>query len=205
MDGPIKTLSCPKCGAPVKLDSNKCDYCGIEYFVSSLSYIGEFDKDGVNKYINYYGEVLKSNPDDCEANLAIGICYLNLGINELALKHITKAVEISPAMSAGYYYRALALIKGGAVNSLAMDEIKEIEKHISAAIKLDQTKPYYYYLWAIIKYKYYYKNALRITPPTIEELIEKGNSKPKEAKETKVMFNMFERIEKDVMDLIETD
>ena len=202
MEGPIKTFSCPKCGAPIKLNSNHCDYCGIEYLVSSLSYIKEFNKDTVNKYINYYGEVLRDKPGDCEANLAVGICYLNLGINELALKYITKAVEISPSLSAGYYYRALALLKGGRVETLNLNEIKEVESHINVAIRLDNTKPYYYYFWAIIKYKYYYKNALRIIPPTIEELVEEGNSRAEDIKETKAMFNVFERIEKDIMDLI---
>jgi len=184
----IKVETCPQCGAPVKLGVKKCEYCEAEFIVTSLAYLEKFDKTGINKYINHYKQSLKDNPENGELNLAMGICYFDLGLYDLATKFFSKAIEQLPDYGDAYYYYALALIKGRKPKVLTLTEVKKIEEHLNAAIQIDNSRAKYYYLWALIKYDFYMKNGLRISPPGIEELIEEGNAKEYDRQEIDKML-----------------
>lgn len=188
MNRNIKVETCPQCGAPVKLGSNKCEYCGSEFIVTSLAYLDKFDKTGINKYINHYKQMLKNNPDDGEINCAMGICYLDLKLYDLAIKYFAKAMEQIPDYADVYYYYALALFKGRRPKVLTLSEIRKIEDYLNAAIQIDNTKSKYYYLWALIKYDFYIKNGLKVNPPTFEELITQAKSKIYEETEIRKML-----------------
>ena len=190
MNGNIKVETCPQCGAPVKVGGNKCEYCGAEFMVTSLVYLDKFDKSGINKYINYYKQLLKDNPDDGELNLAMGVCYLDLRLYDLAARHFTKAIEQIPDYSDVYYYYALALFKGRRPKVLTLTEIRKIEDYLNAAIQLDSSKSKYYYLLAVIKHDFYIKNGLKVNPPTFEELISQAKSKPYEETEIRKMLQL---------------
>jgi tetratricopeptide (TPR) repeat protein len=176
MKGNIKVETCPQCGALVKLGAKKCEYCGAEFLVTSFAYLDKFDKEGINKYVNYYKQLLKDNPDDGELNCAMGICYLDLKLYDLAIKYFAKAIEQLPDYGDAYYYYALALFKGRRPKILTLTEIRKIEEYLNAAIQIDNTKSKYYYLWALIKYDFYIKNGLKVNPPTHEELISQAKS-----------------------------
>lgn len=188
INGNIKVETCPQCGAPVKLGAKKCEYCEAEFIVNSLAYLGKFDKTGINKYVNHYKKLLKDNPGNGELNLAMGICYLDLGLYDLATKFFSKAIEQIPDYGDAYYYYALALIKGRKPKVLTLTEIKKIEEYINAAIQIDNSRSKYYYLWALIKYDFYMKNGLRMSPPNFEKLIEEGNSKDYDRQEIDKML-----------------
>jgi len=183
MSGNLKVESCPQCGAPIKLGLSKCEYCEAEFLVTSLAYLDKFDRTGINKYINHYKQLLKENPDDGELNCAMGICYLDLGLYDLATKYFAKAVEQIPDYGDSYYYYALALLKGKRPKVLSLTEIKNIEAYLNAALQIDNSKSRYYYLWALIKHDFYIKNGLRLNPPTFEDLIGEANVRPYEKKE----------------------
>jgi len=185
----IKVETCPQCGAPVKLGASRCEYCGAEFIVTSLAYLDKFDKTGINKYINYYKQKLKDNPDDGELNCAMGICYLDLGLYDLATKYFAKALEQIPDYADVYYYYALALLKGKRPKLLGLTTIRKIEDYLNAAIQIDNTKSKYYYLSALIKHDFYIKNDLSVSPPTFEELITKAGSLQYEEVEIEKMLN----------------
>lgn len=202
MNGNIKVETCPQCGAPVKLSTKKCEYCEAEFIVTSLAYLGKFDKTGINKYVNHYKQLLKDNPENGELNLAMGICYLDLGLYDLATKFFSKAIEQIPDYGDVYYYYALALIKGRKPKVLTLTEIKKIEEYINAAIQIDNSRAKYYYLWALIKYDFYMKNGLRMSPPNLEELIEQGNSKEYDRQEIDKMFQRVPVHDEEILNLI---
>jgi len=202
MGGNIKVETCPQCGAPVKVSANKCEYCESEFLVTSLAYLDKFDETGINKYINHYKNLLKENPDDGELNCAIGICYLNLRLYDLAIKYFAKAIEHLPGYGDVYYYYALALLKGRRPKVLPLTEIRKIEEYLNAAIQIDNTKSKYYYLWALIKYDFYIKNGLKVNKPTFEELISQAKSYTYEEAEIEKMLQHCPVNDQDLINLV---
>ncbi len=170
----VKVLTCPQCGAPIKAGANKCEYCGAEFFVTSLTYLNKYNKEGVNKYIRYYKDLLEDNPDNGKANCGMGVCYLDLKLYDFAIRYFTKAIEQIPSFSDLYYYYALALFKGRKPRTLTLTEVRKIEEYLNAAIQIDNTKAKYYYLLAFVKYDFYMKNGLRVNPPTFKELVDQA-------------------------------
>jgi len=202
MKGNIKVETCPQCGAPVKLGVNKCEYCGAEFLVTSLAYLDKFDKAGINKYINHFKQLLKDNPDDGELNCAMGICYLDLRLYDLASKYFAKAIEQIPDYGDAYYYYALALFKGRRPKILTLTEIRKIEEYLNAAIQIDNTKSKYYYLWALIKHDFYIKNGLKVNPPIFEELISQTDNKTYEQTEIEKMLQRVPINDQELINLV---
>lgn len=179
---------CPQCGAPASPSDRKCAYCKAEFFVTSIAYLSRFDKPAINKYINHYKQLLRADPDNGELNLAMGICYLDLGLFDLAAKYCSIALEQTPDNADAYYYCAIALLKGRKPKILTLTEIKKIEPLLVAATQLDNTKAQYFYLHALIKYDFYLKNGLRLNPPTVEELMAQASSLHVEKEEIDKLF-----------------
>lgn len=202
MEGNIKVEKCPQCGAPVKIETNKCEYCEAEFLVTSLAYLDRFDTININKYINYYKELLKKDPDNGEISCAIGICYLDLGLYDLAIKYFSKTIEQLPEYADAYYYYALALFKGRRPKVLTLFEIREIESYLKAAIQIDNTKSKYFFLLAIIKYDFYIKNGLKVNPPTFEELIREIKSKCYDEGEIKKILKHVPISDKELIDIL---
>ncbi len=176
MDKNIKVITCPQCGAPIKPGATKCEYCGAEFFVDSVSYLEKLDKDKIYRYISYYKNLIDNNLYSGEANLGIGICYLDLQLYTLAIKHLRIAVEQMPGYADGYYYYAVALFKGRKPKILTLSEIRTIERYLNAAVHLNNKSAKYFYLWAIIKYEFYIENGFRDDHPAFEELIKQAQS-----------------------------
>jgi tetratricopeptide (TPR) repeat protein len=198
----INVLTCPQCGAPVKINAGRCEYCEAEFLVTSLDYLDKFDRTGINKYVNYYKQLLKDTPDDGEVNCAMGICYLDLGLYDLATKYFTKAVEEKPDSGDTYYYYALSLLKGKRPKLLTLAEIRKVEEYLNAAIQIDDSKSKYYYLWALIKHDFYKCNGLAINSPSIEELLSEAKSRPYEDIEIKKMLQRVPIGDQQLMSLV---
>jgi len=116
----------------------------------------------VQKYVTFYKGLLRKNSDDGEAELALGICYLDLGLYDLAIKQMDGAIEQIPEQADVYYYLAVSLFKGRKPRILRLSEVKKIESLLEAACQLDDSQAKYYYLRALVKYDYYFKNAMRV-------------------------------------------
>jgi len=198
----IQSYKCPECNAPIKLDSNKCDYCNTEFIITSLAYLVNFDREKTNKYISFYKEQLEKKPNDGIIYFALSICYLDLGLADLAKKMLTKSIEFNPESSEIYFYYAVSLIEGNKIKTLTFNRINEIEKYLSAAIKLNPEKSIYYYFYALLKHEFHLKNGFRIQP-TIEFLLDKANSLTYEKKETEQLLKRLniddERIKKKII------
>jgi len=195
-------LTCPQCGAPVQKCAGRCEYCQSEFIVTSLAYLDKFDKEGTSKYVDHYKQLLKDFPDDGELCSAMGICYLSLELYDLAIRSLAKTVQEVPDNADSYYHYALALLRGKRPKLLTLAEIREVERYLNAAIKIDDTKSKYYYLWALVKHDFYRCNGLTIKAPTIEELIDEARSKSDDHAETAKMLERIEIGDQDLMNLV---
>jgi len=179
----MKVEECPQCGAPAKLNSKKCEYCKAEYIICSISSLANIDKSGVEKYINHYKGLLKSNQDDGEALLSLGVCYLKLQNYQLSQKYLEKAIELMPDVPDVYYYYALTLIKGRRLKTLSMKEVTQILENINTAIQMNDSNPNYDFLAAMVKNDYFITNGMNEPLPSCEDHLQNTNNKIKNENE----------------------
>ena len=99
--------------------------------------------------------------------MALGICYLEQGLFELASKRFEALAERVPDNPDLYYYAALALTGGKRPGLLPMAKVKKMEEYLCAARGLDPTRIHVLVFLAMIKFDYYLKNGLRVLPPTV--------------------------------------
>lgn len=182
--GNLKVEICPQCGAPAKLSLKCCGYCEADFIVTSLASLDRFDKTGIQKYLSHYRKKLAEEPESGELHLAMGICHLDLGLHDLAAKSFVRAVEAQPENADNYYYHALAIIKGRKLKLLALKEVREIENLVAAAVQLNPAKAVYRHLLLAVKYEYYLKNGLKISPPSLEEIMGEVDLCEPDAEET---------------------
>lgn len=182
--GNLKVETCPQCGAPAQLSLRRCGYCEAEFIVTSLASLDCLNKTGIQKYFSHYRKKLAEEPESGELHLAMGICYLDLNLHDLAAKSFAKAVESQPENADNYYYHALAIIKGRKLKLLTLNEVREIEIHLGAAGQLDPAKAAYRHLLLAVKYEFYLKNGLKVPPPSLEEILTEVESCEYDAEET---------------------
>src|SRR3989442_6480675 len=139
----MKVEVCPQCGAPAGASAKACAYCKAEFVITSISYLGQFDTAGVNKYLNHYKSMVRAAPEDGPSQFALGLCYLQLRLFDLAIKQFGRAVELSPEQPDVYYYYGLALIRGRRPKTLSLTEVRQIEEYVNSAMQLDGAKAKY--------------------------------------------------------------
>jgi tetratricopeptide (TPR) repeat protein len=145
---------------------------------------------GVQKYATHFTKALGEDPNDGQANLALGLCYLQLNSHELAEKQFRKVIEMSPFTSEAYFYCALAMIRGRNVRTLSLSEVQRIEELLGTARGFDPSKAHYDYLLAILKGDYYRANGLMVNAPTDIELIEEARTKQQDDNEVYRLFEL---------------
>ena len=168
--GDIKVETCPQCGAPAELRARRCGYCEAEFIVASLAALDHFDKSGIQKYVSHFRGKLVEEPENAELHFALGVCQLDLGLHEHAVKSFARGIGILPEHADGYYYLALAVIHRRKPKLLTFEEVRAIQRYLSAAIQLDDSKANYHCLLLVVKYEFYLKNGLSVPPPGIAEI-----------------------------------
>ena len=166
----MEIKECPMCSASISPSSKRCEYCKAEFFITSIAYLSSFDNSGIQKYLQHYKSLTKSNPDDPEGQLGLGLCYLLLGMYPLAMKAFENIITNSPEISQSYYYYCLSLIAGRRVKMMSLNEIRKIETYLNTAIQLDDNH-HYLVLLSIIKNDYYISNGLKEPLPSYSELL----------------------------------
>lgn len=147
---------------------------------TSFSVLGRLEIDEIRKIMNNYKTSTLNNPEDGDAYHSLALCYLQMKLYDLAIKNFKRSFELMPDPADGYYYYGLSLIRGRRPKTLSLDEVKNIEQHINAAIQLDEKQARYYLLAAILRFDYYLSNGLTAPSPSYEELLISANEKDKE-------------------------
>lgn len=160
---------CPQCGAPAQLNSNVCLYCKAEFMIKSLSGLRNIGKSSIDKYIASYKKAASKDPNNNEINAAMGMCYLKLGLYDFATKFFLKAVEDMIENPDVYFYAAVCQLKGKKAFLTPIADIRKAEEYINSALILED-KGIYHYFMAYIKYDFYERKHLNISPNYMETL-----------------------------------
>lgn len=167
----LTVKECPQCGAPLSKGSYKCAYCKAEVFISSVSYLSNYDNSQIQKYIKYYKDMIQNDAEAGKGYLGLGICYLQLSMFALAQKNLAKAIELIPENSSVYYYYCLAVVAGRRIRSMSLDEVEELESYLNTAIGMEPDNGLYLLLMMLIKHDFYVLNSFRQSKPTYQELL----------------------------------
>lgn len=169
----INAKECPQCGAPLDKNSYKCKYCKADVFISSVSYLSNYDNSQIQKYIKYYKELINQNPNEDKGYIGLGLCYLQLSMFPLAQKNLEKALELAPENSSVYYYYCLSVVAGRRIRSLSLEIVEEMVQYLNTAINMEPDNPLYLLLMMLIKYDFYSLNGFNEPEPTHEELLQR--------------------------------
>jgi tetratricopeptide (TPR) repeat protein len=163
-------LNCPGCGAGVSTADKVCKFCRRPIVISSFSSVSSMSPLELNKYASSYSKTLAGNPDNQEINGSIAMCYLKLKLYDTALATFEKAVEDNFDNPEIFFYAAVCLLKGK--KAFVCDRktvIDKIIEYLNAAIMIEPRGIYHYFL-AYIKYDYFERKCLNITPNWQETL-----------------------------------
>ena len=162
---------CPQCGAPADPSTTKCRHCKSPFVINTVSALSDFDESAISKYVSFYKKEAEKNPADDKAIMGLGICYLRLGLFDLAKTKLQKCIELVPDDGDAYYYYAVSLTGGRLLKSIPLGVIKEIEKFVETASQLNKTEAKYYLFWAMIKHGYYKTNGMSVGSPADDDLL----------------------------------
>lgn len=159
----VLNLRCAGCGAPVSTEQKHCAYCGREIIISSYGTIESLTPLELNKSLTAYRQALTENGDNSNLNFSLAMCYLRLKLYDNAISFFDKAINFDPFIADYYFYRACATLKGKTPFLLPRKEIDLTEQYILSAITTEQ-KPIYYYLYAYVRYEYFFRKCFNVRP-----------------------------------------
>lgn len=163
MSQTIVDISCPGCGFPVSTSMKECPACSKPVIITSFNSVFNMPLPQVNKYANTYRKALQENPDDQNLNTSIAMCYLKLKMYDKADEAFEKAIEENFDNSETFYYAAVSLLAGKIAFSATRPKINRILELLNAATMIEPRGIYYYFM-AYIKYDYFSRKYLNVSP-----------------------------------------
>jgi len=106
---------------------------------------------------------LADNPDNDALNMSVAMCYLKLKLYDKALPAFEKAIEDNFDNSETFFYAAISLLKGKKAFVCPRKDIDKIVEYLNAAIMIEGRGIYHYFL-AYIKYDFFERKYLNISP-----------------------------------------
>lgn len=162
----IVNLTCPRCGAAVSTEQNNCDYCHSPIVIENLNSLDNLD---LKAYVKTYTDILRDNKADENITSSLAMCYLKMKLYDKAIKHFDTILDSEIDNADVYFYYAIALLKGKKPFLTPLADIKKIIELLNTGIMLNAKGIYYYFL-AYIKYDFYYRKFLNISPSYTDEV-----------------------------------
>ena len=158
----VLNLTCPGCGAPIDVGMKECPY-GHPITISTFNSVYSMPLPMVNKYANTYKKKLSEDPTDVQSLESIAFCYLKLKLYDKALEAFEKAFEENFDNAELYFYAAICLLEGKKAFLQQRPTIDKILEYINAAIMIEPRGIFYYFM-AYIKYDYFKRKFLNVSP-----------------------------------------
>ncbi|MCL1969722.1 MAG: hypothetical protein FWF65_09290 [Bacteroidetes bacterium] len=162
-------LNCPGCGGPVGVGQKECNYCHRPIYISMFNSV-------FNMKMPELRNNLTENPDNEGANFQIAMGLLiNDRLYDNALPYFEKAIA-SRDNTEALFYAAVCQLKGLIAFCAPRANIDKAVDYLNAALRREPKGIYHYFL-AYIKYDYFERKYLNITPnwkETLQTAIQSG-------------------------------
>ncbi len=160
----IQVEQCPQCTAPAPQHAERCRYCGSYFRIRNLTQLKEASDDALRLYIKKYRDAVAADPENGQAYLSLGLCFLRLGLHKEALENFQKACDLIPDSADIYYFTSIAMLGGKRPRLTSLMDIKAIEKYLEAGLKIRPNDAGILFLRGVIKEDYYKANGLKESP-----------------------------------------
>ncbi len=166
-------LKCSGCGFALTPSNVECPRCGNAITVTSFNSVYAQNLPTLNKLSRALDKDLRdgSSPElDGGIKFTLGGCYLKLRLYDKALMRFEEAIEENFDNPEASFYAAVSLLKGKKAFLTPMADIKKAIEYVNAALMVEERGVFHYFL-AYIKFDFYARKYLRISPDWREELI----------------------------------
>ena len=165
METKSSQISCRACGAGVSATSSTCEYCANPVRITTLKSTVDLSKPLLLKYAKSY----ENDSEDDKTNISLGLIFLQLGQFNKAKERFDEAINDDPVNAEAYFYKAVADLEGKKPFVCSRKIINEVISQLDAARELD-SQPLYTYFSAIVKYDYFVRKKIKITPDYKDDL-----------------------------------
>ena len=157
------SIKCPNCGGSVDLAQKVCDFCQSTIMITHFDALSSMPTQDVGKRANAYRAALVENPDNQDLNTSAAMCFLKLKQYDLASQAFEKALQFNFDNSEAFFYAAVALLQGKIPFLHLRPTIDKILSYVNSALMIENKGIYHYFI-AYIKYDYFKRKYLNVTP-----------------------------------------
>lgn len=140
----VVDVQCPGCGSPWATTDTFCGYCGRQVLINSMSDMLAMDPRTARSLQQTYENALDNGADTPDLYTALGMAFLRLGLPDRALRQFENAADRQADNSEVYFYTAVAMLSGRTPFRAQMNTIREAERYLGAALKLENRGIYTY-------------------------------------------------------------
>ena len=165
-------LKCSGCGFALSPANVECPRCGNAIAITSFNSVYAQELPTLSKVSRMLDKDLRdgSTPElNSNIKFALGGCYLKLKLYDKALQRFEEAIEENFDNPEAPFYAAVSLLKGKKAFLTPIANIKKAIEYVNAALMVEDRGVFHYFL-AYIKYDFYARKYLRISPDWREEL-----------------------------------
>ena len=159
----VEKITCPNCGAALKVDDAKCPYCDSPIVVNKVSDLQNIKGPLYNKYVAFYKKRLCSNNNDYSSKLSLGIVLTKMKQYTKSLDIFDELITENPMDDKPYYFWAISSLNGSKAFLTPRTVVDEIINKLDNAISINQCALYYLFKVYIL-YDHHYRKGYRIIP-----------------------------------------
>lgn len=135
----LVTLRCPSCGAPLRLNDERCEYCSSIVLVAQPAELALPAVAQAQKLAAQMRERLTLNPYDGDAYYQLGLATFTLGRYDQAENAFDQAQRYLPGSAVAHYFKGLAMLlsKQDDILGVADFRLRLIQRELETARELD--------------------------------------------------------------------
>ena len=169
----VVDMKCSGCSEALAPAMSECPCCGKAIVITSFNSVYAQDLPSLNKLSRALDKDLRDGVSPelaADMKFTIGGCYLKLKLYDKALQRFEEAIEENFDNPEASFYAAVSLLKGKKAFLTPMANIKKAIEYVNAALMVEDRGVFHYFL-SYIKFDFYARKYLRISPDWQEELI----------------------------------
>lgn len=159
----VVNITCPGCGSAISISQKTCEWCNNPVVVSTFNSVYDMPDPMAFKYASIHSKNLALDPNNKDINTTIAMCFLKLKNYTKALEAFERAMENNFDNAEIFFYAAICLLEGKKAFLHQRPTINKAIEYINAAIMIEP-RGIFYYLLAYIKYDYFSRKFLNVTP-----------------------------------------